>query len=86
MMHDGKDWKLIPNTVLIDKIYDNKKNYIEENVGEHQKDGLILMMNIIKQEKLRNGLNYCYTINGILLLIVKIHYQYNKHNNYNSYF
>jgi hypothetical protein len=35
MMHDGKDWKLIPNTVLIDKIYDNKKNYIEENVGEH---------------------------------------------------
>jgi hypothetical protein len=34
-MNDGKDWKLIPNTVLIDKIYDNKKNYIEENVGEH---------------------------------------------------
>ena len=34
MMYDGKDWTLIPKSELIDKIYDNKKNYIEENVEE----------------------------------------------------
>ena len=34
MMYDGKDWTLVPKAELIDKIYDNKKNYIEENVEE----------------------------------------------------
>lgn len=34
MMYDGKDWTLITKIELIDKIYDEKKMYIEENVEE----------------------------------------------------
>ena len=34
MMYDGKEWKLIIKEDLINKIYDDKKNYIEENLDE----------------------------------------------------
>ena len=34
MMFDGKDWNLIMKYDLINKIYDDKKNYIEENIDE----------------------------------------------------
>lgn len=34
MMYDGKDWNLTMKEELINKIYDDKKNYIEENIDE----------------------------------------------------
>ena len=34
MMFDGKDWNLTMKNELINKIYDDKKNYIEENFDE----------------------------------------------------
>jgi hypothetical protein len=34
MMYDGKDWKPTMKDELINKIYDDKKNYIEENIDE----------------------------------------------------
>ena len=34
MMFDGKDWTLTTKEDLISKIYDDKKNYIEENMDE----------------------------------------------------
>ena len=34
MMFDGKDWNLTMKDELINKIYDDKKNYIEENLDE----------------------------------------------------
>ena len=34
MMFDGKDWNLTMKDILINKIYDDKKNYIEENLDE----------------------------------------------------
>jgi hypothetical protein len=34
MMFDGKDWNLTMKDKLINKIYDDKKNYIEENIDE----------------------------------------------------
>ena len=34
MMYDGKDWNLTMKYDLINKIYDDKKNYIEENIDE----------------------------------------------------
>lgn len=34
MMFDGKDWNLTMKDDLINKIYDDKKNYIEENLDE----------------------------------------------------
>ncbi|VBB19028.1 hypothetical protein YASMINEVIRUS_1560 [Yasminevirus sp. GU-2018] len=34
MMFDGKDWTLTTKDDLISKIYDDKKNYIEENMDE----------------------------------------------------
>jgi hypothetical protein len=34
MMFDGKDWNLTMKDVLINKIYDDKKNYIEENLDD----------------------------------------------------
>ena len=34
MMYDGKDWTLIPKNELIDRIYDEKKSYIEENIED----------------------------------------------------
>jgi hypothetical protein len=34
MMFDGKDWMLTTKEELINKIYDDKKNYIEENLDE----------------------------------------------------
>lgn len=34
MMFDGKDWNLTTKDDLINKIYDDKKNYIEENIDE----------------------------------------------------
>ena len=34
MMFDGKDWNLTMKNDLINKIYDDKKNYIEENLDE----------------------------------------------------
>ena len=34
MMFDGKDWNLMMKDELINKIYDDKKNYIEENLNE----------------------------------------------------
>ena len=33
MMYDGHDWILVMKDDLIDKIYDNKRDYIEENLG-----------------------------------------------------
>jgi hypothetical protein len=35
MMFDGKDWNLTTKEDLINKIYDDKKNYIEENMDEY---------------------------------------------------
>jgi hypothetical protein len=32
MMHDGTNWTLTTKEDLINKIYDDKKNYIEENL------------------------------------------------------
>lgn len=32
MMYDGENWGLTMKEELIDKIYDDKKNYIEENL------------------------------------------------------
>ena len=34
MMFDGQDWNLIMKNDLINKIYDDKKNYIEENLDD----------------------------------------------------
>lgn len=34
MMFDGKDWNLTMKDALINKIYDDKKNYIEENLDD----------------------------------------------------
>ena len=34
MMFDGKDWNLTMKDDLINKIYDDKKNYIEENIDD----------------------------------------------------
>ena len=34
MMFDGKDWNLTMKDELINKIYDDKKNYIEENLDD----------------------------------------------------
>ena len=34
MMFDGTDWNLTMKDELINKIYDDKKNYIEENIDE----------------------------------------------------
>jgi hypothetical protein len=34
MMFDGKDWNLTMKDELINKIYDDKKNYIEENIDD----------------------------------------------------
>jgi hypothetical protein len=34
MLFDGKDWNLTMKDELINKIYDDKKNYIEENIDE----------------------------------------------------
>jgi hypothetical protein len=32
MIYNGKDWNLITKDELIDQIYDDKRNYIEENI------------------------------------------------------
>ena len=32
MMFDGNDWTLTTKDVLINQIYEDKKNYIEENI------------------------------------------------------
>ncbi len=37
MMYNGSDWTLIPKEKLIDMIYDDKKNYIEENLNDFVK-------------------------------------------------
>lgn len=34
MMYDGTDWELVMKDDLIDKLYDNKRNYIEENLED----------------------------------------------------
>jgi len=34
MMYDGNEWTLTTKTELIDKLYDDKKNYIENNIDE----------------------------------------------------
>jgi len=34
MMYDGKNWNLTIKDDLINKIYDDKKNYIEENLDD----------------------------------------------------
>jgi gas vesicle protein len=34
MMYDGNDWTLITKEELIDKLYNEKKDYIEENLDE----------------------------------------------------
>jgi len=34
MMYDGKEWNLIMKDDLINRIYDDKKNYIEENIDD----------------------------------------------------
>ena len=34
MMYDGSDWTLVMKDDLIDKLYDEKKNYIEENLDD----------------------------------------------------
>jgi hypothetical protein len=34
MMYNGKKWMLVTKEVLIDKIYNNKRNYIEENLDK----------------------------------------------------
>lgn len=34
MIYDGKDWNLTMKDNLINKIYDDKKNYIEENIDD----------------------------------------------------
>jgi hypothetical protein len=34
MMYDGSNWTLVMKDDLIDKMYDNKRNYIEENMDD----------------------------------------------------
>lgn len=34
MMYDGNDWTLVMKDDLIDKMYDDKRNYIEENLDD----------------------------------------------------
>jgi hypothetical protein len=34
MMYDGNDWTLVMKDDLIDKLYDNKRDYIEENLDD----------------------------------------------------
>jgi len=34
MMYDGKDWTLTRKTELIDRLYEDKKNYIENNMED----------------------------------------------------
>ena len=35
-MFDGENWNLMMKDELINKIYDDKKNYIEENIDDSQ--------------------------------------------------
>jgi hypothetical protein len=37
MMYNGNDWNLTTKEELIDRIYDDKKSYIEENLEEYFK-------------------------------------------------
>lgn len=37
MVFDGNDWKLVQKNELIEELYDNKKEYIEENIEEFSK-------------------------------------------------
>ena len=53
MMYDGKEWTLTTKTELIDKLYEDKKNYIENNIDKFidtltfsQKNALDRWMNI----------------------------------------
>jgi hypothetical protein len=58
MMFDGNDWTLITKDDLIDKIYNEKKNYIEENLDEFiesltksQKKALVRWMDIDEEHE-----------------------------------
>jgi hypothetical protein len=76
MMYDGNDWALMMKDDLIDKLYDDKRNYIEENF-----DDFINSMTKSQIDALHRWMNadddhpYIQTIkNGIKLML------YNKRN------
>ena len=71
MMYDGNDWTLVMKDYLIDKMYDDKRNYIEENLDE-----FIASLTVSQQNAMHRWLNaddthpYISTIkNDIKLLL-----------------
>ena len=52
MMYDGNDWTLVMKDELIDKLYDDKRNYIEENLDE-----FLNSLTISQQNALNRWLN-----------------------------
>lgn len=49
MMFDGTKWDLVIKKNLIDKIYDDKKNYIEENIDDFIKSLSVSRKNALKR-------------------------------------
>ena len=47
MTYDGDDWALVMKDELIDKMYDNKRDYIEENIDEFYKSLLPSQINAL---------------------------------------
>ena len=52
MMYDGNDWTLVMKDYLIDKLYDDKRNYIEENLDE-----FLNSLTVSQQKALHRWLN-----------------------------
>lgn len=49
MIYDGEDWKLVTKDELIDRIYDDKKNYIEENFDKFIDSLTVSQKNALKR-------------------------------------
>jgi hypothetical protein len=61
MMFDGKEWNLTMKDELINKIYDDKKNYIEENI-----DNFIESLSTSRKKALDRWLDTCDNDDRIL--------------------
>ena len=49
MIYDGQNWKLVQKTGLIDNIYEDKKDYIEENLEEFSKSLSVSKLKALKR-------------------------------------
>ena len=49
MVYDGEHWKLVQKTGLIDNIYEDKKEYVEENLEEFSKSLSISKLKALKR-------------------------------------